>query len=198
MMNNCPVCNRRHIITWPEFWPYRRKDLLFCSDQCVDVFDVKVLHKLNGKALPERKKGKKKMSYTKTKKDGTPAKKSGPKPKQIEVPANEIIKAAMEHPERPIVSVEEPVVMEKIETPEKTTDMELKKPLEKIKGPCHIDKFLITSIRHPELGEFYYDKKNKCIDWRTDGGDEISLSATGCETLLKDLPHIMRILGVNV
>lgn len=70
------------------------------------------------------------------------------------------------------------------------------KPLARIVGPCHIDKFLITAIRHPELGEFYYDKKFQKVDWRTPEGDEISMSPVGWYNLLKDLPHVMRILGV--
>ena len=70
------------------------------------------------------------------------------------------------------------------------------KPVDRIVGPCHIDKFLITAIKHPELGEFYYDKKFQKVDWRTDDGDEISMSPAAWYNLLKDLPHVLRILGV--
>ena len=71
------------------------------------------------------------------------------------------------------------------------------KPVEKIVGPCHIEKFLITAIKHPELGEFYYDKKFQKVDWRTDDGDEISMSPNGWQKLLNDLPHVLRILGAG-
>lgn len=83
-----------------------------------------------------------------------------------------------------------------IEVPEKKPDDEIKKPLDRIVGPCHIDKFLITAIKHPELGEFYYDKKFQKVDWRTPEGDEISMSPAAWYNLLKDLPHVLRILGV--
>ncbi len=71
------------------------------------------------------------------------------------------------------------------------------KPVDRIVGPCHIDKFLITAIKHPELGEFYHDKKFQKVDWRTDDGDEISMSPNGWQKLLNDLPHVLRILGVK-
>ena len=71
------------------------------------------------------------------------------------------------------------------------------KPVDRIVGPCHIDKFLITAIKHPDMGEFYYDKKFQKIDWRTDDGDEISMSPNGWQKLLNDLPHVLRILGAG-
>ena len=184
MMNNCPVCNRRHIIKWPEFWPYRRKELLFCSDQCVDVFDVKVLHKLNGKALPERKKGKKTMNkeYTKTKKDGSPAKKPGPKPKKIETPEGIDVKA---------VKVEGPIFAE---TPEGERVLALK-PV-KASTPIKHTDFEVSAIRN-SLGEFYFDKKYDRIDWRTIGGEEVSLSPDGWRELVDVLPDVMTVLGVG-
>lgn len=87
------------------------------------------------------------------------------------------------------VEIPEAKVPQAVEIPEE-------KPLDRIVGPCHIDKFLITAIRHPDLGEFYYDKKFQKVDWRTPEGDEISMSPAGWYNLLKDLPHVMRILGV--
>lgn len=84
-----------------------------------------------------------------------------------------------------------------VEVPEKKPDDEIKKPLERIVGPCHIDKFLITAVKHPELGEFYWDKKYSSLDWRTEEGDEISMTPAQWQNLLKDLPHVLRILGVK-
>ena len=106
-----------------------------------------------------------------------------------------------ETPEQmPTVKLSGPI---RIETPEpekvkvETPEGELKKPLEKIVGPCHIDKFLITAINHPDLGEFYYDKKFKSFDWRTPEGDEVSMSPAAWNCLLNELPHILRILGAR-
>lgn len=182
MMNDCQICGRHHVITWPDLWPYRRKDLLFCSDQCVDVYDVRTQHKLNGRGLGQKKKGKKTMGYTKVKKDGTPAKKSGPKPKKIETPEGIEVKAG---------KVEGPVIAE---TPEGERVLALKP----VKAPTpikHTD-FEVSAIRN-SLGEFYFDKKYNAIDWQTIEGDEVSLSPAGWRELVDVLPDVMTVLGVH-
>lgn len=183
MMNNCPICNRRHVIMWPQFWPYRIKDLLFCSDQCLDVFNVKVLHKRNG-WVPERKqKGKKKkMSYTKVKKDGSPAKKSGPKPKKIEMPEGVDVKA---------VKVTGPIIAE---TPEDVRVLAMK-PVPAATPVKHTD-FEISAIRN-SLGEFYFDKKYSVVDWRTIEGEEVSLSPAAWRELAEVVPDVLTVLGVG-
>ena len=107
--------------------------------------------------------------------------------------------------EPPVVKLTGPIRIETpegnqvhvVEVPEKMPDYELKKPLDRIVGPCHIDKYLITAIKHPELGEFYYDKKFQKLDWRSPEGDEISMDPSGWLSLLNDLPHVLKILGVN-
>ena len=183
MMNNCPICNRRHVIMWPQFWPYRIKDMLFCSDQCLDVFNVKVLHKRNG-WVPERKqKGKtRKMSYTKVKKDGSPAKKSGPKPKKVETPEGVDVKA---------VKVMGPIIAE---TPEDVRVLATKSV--PVMTPVKHTDFEISAIRN-SLGEFYFDKKYNAVDWRTIEGDEVSLSPTGWRELAETLPDVLTVLGVG-
>ena len=201
MMNNCPICGRRHCIHWPQFWPYRRGPTYYCSDSCMDVDIVKDIQLLQE---VKRKRSAKKM--TRMKKDGTPAKKPGPK-KKIETPESNMTRVASKAPETPeqvpAVKLTGPIRIEtpepekvQVETPEKA-DYELKKPLNKIVGPCHIDKFLITAIKHPDLGEFYYDKKFKAVDWRTPEGDEVSMNPSAWNSLLNELPHILRILGAR-
>lgn len=54
----------------------------------------------------------------------------------------------------------------------------------------------ITAVNHQDLGEFYLDKKYKSIDWRVPGGDEVSLAPSMWIQLLKELPNILKMLGV--
>lgn len=56
----------------------------------------------------------------------------------------------------------------------------------------------VTAIRVDGLGEFYYDQKYKSIDWRTEGGDEVSMGPAGWMQLVEDLPKILEKLGVPV
>lgn len=56
----------------------------------------------------------------------------------------------------------------------------------------------VTAIRVDGLGEFYYDQKYKSIDWRTEGGDEVSMGPAWWMQLVEDLPKILEKLGVDV
>ena len=61
----CPVCGKDFDVLWPNHWVYKRGNNFICSWGCIRKYDRK---EANG-------------MYTKTKKDGTPAKKPGPKEK---------------------------------------------------------------------------------------------------------------------
>ena len=82
MMNVCPICGKLTCIHWPEHWVYRRGETYYCSDQCLDVDLVRDMNLIKQVRMERRKK----KMYSKTKKDGTPAKKSGPKQKKPEIP----------------------------------------------------------------------------------------------------------------
>ena len=73
--------------------------------------------------------------------------------------------------------------------------LKLEKPAE-VK-PLTLDEFEIAGIRHQDLGEWYYDKKFNSIDWRTPEGDEVSLPPVWWKQIVKDLPKILRLLGVD-
>ena len=60
------------------------------------------------------------------------------------------------------------------------------------------EKLTTTAVSHPNLGEFYFDKKFNSVDWRTPEGDEISLAPGWWKELLEDLPEIMKVLGVEL
>ena len=107
------------------------------------------------------------------------------KEKTEEAPADEVTKAALEHPERPIVQIEGPVIMKKI----------AEKPVNEVK-PIRLKAFSISAIR-TGLGEFYYDKKFNAIDWRTIEGDEVSLSPAGWRELIDTMPDVLTVLGVT-
>ena len=69
MMNTCPVCGRTRLIPDERFWPYRYKEIYYCSENCW-LCDI---------TLTKMKEEKKEMA--RIKKDGTPAKRPGPKKK---------------------------------------------------------------------------------------------------------------------
>ena len=131
MITNCPVCGKLTAIHWPQHWIYRRGDTYYCSWNCLDVDimkDLKLMHEV------QRKRRERKM-YNKLKKDGTPAKKSGPKPKKVEVP-------------EPVSGGE----WEKVETPEKKPDLVI--PADVVKGPIKPDELyetIVDAVKLPKI-----------------------------------------------
>lgn len=87
----------------------------------------------------------------------------------------------------------------KIETPEGNR-VEVAEVPEKhrIKKPVSYDGFEVTAIRDGSLGEFYYDRKYESIDWRTVGGDEVSMGPVFWRELYEKLPRILGVLGVDL
>ena len=55
----------------------------------------------------------------------------------------------------------------------------------------------VTAIRFKGLGEFYYDKKFRTIDWRSEFGEEISLTPAHWRELAEKIPQMLVILGQN-
>lgn len=62
-MKKCPVCGKEFDVLWPDLWAYRENGRFICTWKCLRQL---------------RKEADEKM-YTKMKKNGEPAKKSGPK-----------------------------------------------------------------------------------------------------------------------
>lgn len=119
---------------------------------------------------------------TRLKKDGTPWGKPVPRKttKTTKVPAV----PAVEVPEKLNLQggVNYQLMVDETKTPEVAPEFELE----------------ITALRHKNYGEFYRDHDHSCIDWRTPGGDEMSLSVDAWKKLIRDLPEIIRQLGVEV
>ena len=202
MMSTCPVCGRKHLIHWPEFWPYRRSAKLFCSEDCL------IVH-VTQENFSKYKGVRKKMA--RMKKDGTPAKKPGPR-KKIEVP-EKMPEVKLTGPIR--IKTPDAKTVE-IETPEASTlsdalngiadaaadffseckDMGLnvdEPEAEPEEEPG--EHYQTTALFVSGLGEFYHDRKYKCVDWRNDEGDEISLPPFAWVQLSKELPTILQRIG---
>lgn len=174
MMNVCPICGKYHCIHWPEHWVYRRGETYYCSAMCMDVDMVRDMNILK-QVREDRRKRKEAKRMEKMKKDGTPAKKPGPKKKDgiAQVKVDGALR--IETPEADKIEI--------VETPEKP------------KAP--IKTYKITGIRVENFGEFYYDQKFNSIDWRTEEGDEISLPPIGWKNLMQEMPDILKALGVR-
>ena len=84
---------------------------------------------------------------------------------------------------------------------DKCEEMGLKVNGEKVVKPVQpvtLAGLEITAVNHQDLGEFYLDKKFKSIDWRTPDGEEVSIAPSMWVQLWKELPNILKLLGVEV
>ena len=172
LFETCPICGKRKAIMWPEFWIWRRGETFYCSEMCLETSYVRDRNMIKW-AYQKRKEAKK---MEKMKKDGTPAKKPGPKKKDG------------------IAQVKVDGAL-RIETPE-ANKIEIVETPEKPKTP--VKAYKVTGIRTENFGEFYYDQKFNSIDWRTEEGDEISLPPIGWKNLMQEMPDILKALGVKL
>lgn len=165
----CDFCGRRWITQWPELWPYRYQDKLFCSENC----------KICDSTLTKLGKGRKKL-MARLKNDGTPAKKPGRKPKMITDPDVE-----SKIPEEPMeIETEEPETME----------VEPEQPKKAV--PLNYDGYTVRCIEG-QYGKFYWDYEYNRLDWTSPEGEEVSLSPEGWRTFCTEvMPKVMAILGV--
>ena len=156
------------------------------------------------------------------KKDGTPAKKPGPKAKKsgmdntTTVTVEEMLKARAEA-EPTAVKLTGPV---RIETPEEH-HVDIVETPEAVKGPVSVDEFCDIfgypdeepkkpkktvplnydgyTVRciEGQYGKFYWDYEYNRLDWTSPEGEEVSLSPQGWRTFCTEvMPKVMAILGV--
>ena len=93
-----------------------------------------------------------------------------------------------------------------VETPEgefatvKAADIvkAVNKPMQGFDEQGFDERTTVTAIRVEGLGEFYYNRKYNCIDWRTVAGEEVSLGPAWWIQLTEDLPMVMKKLGVEL
>lgn len=174
MITTCPECGKEFDILYPDLWRYRRGDFL-CSYGCMRKHDKR-----------EEENGEMKR----LKKDGSPAQRPGPKPKKqiIETPESEVTQPKPEIPEKvATVKLTGPLNVETPE-PEKVTFVD--------GGTI---PFKMTGMS-TEAGDFQYFKKAGYLDW-TPGGtydDTVSLKVEEWKALIKVLPVVIRMLGVEL
>lgn len=158
MVAHCSQCGKDFEILYPDLWRYKTGNKLFCSWHCLRA--------------DERKED---NEMARLKKDGTPAKKPGPR-KSIAEAEQEVADLMLQG------GVNYQLIVDETKIPKISPEFELE----------------VTAVRHKNYGEFYRDHDHNCIDWRTPGGDEMSLSVDAWKKLIRDLPEIIRQLGVEV
>ena len=203
-MRTCAICGKEIDILYPEYWRYKRggtptnPKAWLCSWKCLRIWD-------------DPKKRKEAEEMARMKKDGTPAAKPGRKPKEEKPKVilqydesireeyrreQEAMAAAVEQPQPETEWIQaaevygEPEEVKKMDAVVKEAAEEYFRELDK-----HL--WTVTAIRSEEWGEFYFDEKHRCIDWRHPGGEEVSLPLADWVRLPEVIPQILKMLGVG-
>lgn len=181
MIYKCATCGKEFDAMWPDLWTYRRGGTFLCSWSCMRKYDE----------------GKGSEDMARMKKDGTEAKKPGPKPK----PKVELQKVDLVYDE----SIAEEYRREQAQKLVDETIKAAKEVLSVAPAPEPVTEiwtlgaegYVSTAIKKDGVGEFYYDRKHGTIDWENEYGEEISLLPADWMRLAEEIPKVMKILGAD-
>ena len=186
MIHKCAICGKEFDALWPDLYRFKRGGTFLCSWSCLRKYD--------------REKGNDYMA--RMKKDGTPAKKPGPRPK-VELVYDESIaeeykreqeqKKANEEARKGELDAAEYIkhaVIGVAPAPEPVTNVA-------IQPSWDVDGYAATAIKKDGVGEFHFDKRDGSIDWRSEYGEEISLLPADWEKLAEEIPKMLKILGAD-
>ena len=191
MMFYCPVCGRRRFVHQPQFWPYRFDGEMFCSENCWICDSTRKMMERKG------------FRMARMKKDGTPAKKPGPKAGRK--PASEkktetVIKGSPEEV-LPKVKLTGPI---RIETPEanRVEIVETPESAEpKALLPATYDGMVIREVEGL-FGRYRYSGdlgRAEYIDFENaDGMDTLSLTVDQWKKFREEQVKAALILGVEL
>ena len=138
------------------------------------------------------------------KKDGTEAKKPGPKPK-VDLVYDESIaeEYRREQEEKARRAEENRREIEKAMAEDQLTMAEDQLTMAPAPEPVTeiwtlgAEGYVSTAIKKDGVGEFYYDRKHGTIDWENEYGEEISLLPADWMRLAEEIPRVMKILGAD-
>ena len=192
MIQNCPVCGKGFEILWPHLWAYKRSGQFLCSWGCLRESERKGVGKVSRRAkVPEE-----------VKKAAIEAAISGGDP-------FEELRPYSDNPSKLWHHMKTQLKENDPETYAKIPDLRFRKkemlhmapvpdPVVNIDIPeaDDLDSCMVTAINVQPYGEFYHDVHHNCIDWRAPDGDEMTMDLVGWKNLSRDLPKILKKLGV--
>ena len=202
MIVKCSVCGKKIDVTWPHLWTYKRGSSggyakYMCSYSCLRAYDdMKGMNQDMSLSKEQRQtvidmamRGESPLTYIEEQGIKNPSctwwnirkymEKNDPET-YAKLPAK--FKGAKVMPKQ----------CEQVETPEgnATVAATKKEPKKSELG------YRVTAIKLDDVGEFYHDEKYGCIDWRTPGGDEVSLPIGDWKALPETIKAVLKALGV--
>lgn len=212
----CPVCGKRFPVLYQTIWTYKRGGNYLCSYDCMRRYDrgeigmkQKITKEMREEAVRIALKGGNYLKYLRECGSGNPsahwalikkklmkndpetyeklAKLTWKKVVAKPLPAKKIVETPEGEFTPATVKVDGPI---RIETPEKIYDIP--------KPPKPDMEYRVTGISTP-IGDWQYFKKNGYLDWTPlDGCGTVSMNLEEWKELLKVIPDVAKVLGVEL
>lgn len=216
MIATCPVCRKGFEVMWPHLWAYREGKHYLCTWKCLrrmrEGSEEEPMEDKRGSRLTEDQK---EQAVDIALKGGSPlrflkecgcknpstawqsvlrwaAKQDWDDDVMSKLPVDFRGKGKVKVPEQvPEVKIDGPIRIQTVE-PEKVTFVDTI-PLPKVSGI----EYRMTGIS-TEAGDFQYFRKQGFIDWTTLDGTCVSMNLEEWKALMKVLPEVIRLLGVEL
>ena len=188
-IRKCAVCKKEFSVLYPDLWRYKkmidRGWRYYCS--------WGHMRKEERDKQMEKQQAKKKTAgaQKKTVSEKTFESKSGTVTvKQIREAVKDAAEEKQPEEEESVALVYDPSIREEYQR-EQNAKMKITEPL------CY-DGMEVRSVYVPGLGEFHYDKEYNSLDWTTLAGDGVDLPPVFWKDLIRELPKVGRVLGIDL
>lgn len=212
MITTCEICGKSFDVLYPDLWRYKRRNMFLCSWSCLRQFDEgekamnKITLKQKQKAVEIAIDGGNPIAYLKSCGSSAPEKlwgyiKTVVKKKDPETFAK-IPDLRRKKPEAPEAEAK-PATLKldgpiRIQTPEKIIDLPDEKVMQIPKELPKPFEYRTTGIS-TAIGDFQYFRKSGYLDWTPlDGNGTVSMNTEEWKELLKLIPDVARVLGVEL
>ena len=212
MITTCAMCGKSFDVLYPDLWRYKRGSLFLCSWSCLRQFDEgekamnKITLKQKQKAVEIAISGGNPIEYLRSCGSTAPDKlwcyiKTVLKKKEPETFAK-IPDLRRKKPEAPEAEAK-PATLKldgpiRIQTPEKIIDLPDEKVMQIPKELPKPFEYRTTGIS-TAIGDFQYFRKSGYLDWTPlDGNGTVSMNTEEWKELLKLIPDVARVLGVEL
>lgn len=212
MITTCAMCGKSFDVLYPDLWRYKRGSLFLCSWSCLRQFDEgekamnKITLKQKQKAVEIAISGGNPIEYLRSCGSTAPDKlwcyiKTVLKKKEPETFAK-IPDLRRKKPEAPEAEAK-PATLKldgpiRIQMPEKILDLPDEKVMQIPKELPKPFEYRTTGIS-TAIGDFQYFRKSGYLDWTPlDGNGTVSMNTEEWKELLKLIPDVARVLGVEL
>ena len=202
-MRTCAVCRKQFSVLYPDLWRFKKMSgrgwRYYCSWGHMRKEEREIqMEKYERQQAKKKAAGRPKKTVTEETFENNnkilTVKKIQTEPEPESVAEEKQPETAQEQPEtaEQVELVYDPSIREEYQREQAA------KKAEKITEPVCYDGMEIRAVYCPGLGEFHYDKEYDSLEWTTLTGDGADLPPVFWKDLIRELPRIGRVLGIDL